>query len=1043
MKKILLTVLGIFCLNVAMAQIRVTGTITASDDGSPIPMASVMIKGNARLATSSDLSGNYVLTNVPGDGILVVSFVGYTTQEIPINNRGQINVVLAPDDTMLEEVMVVAYGTAKKGTFTGAASVVRQEVIKDAPNTSFQNALNGRVAGLNVTTRSGQAGTTPTLRIRGTGSMNASNEPLYVIDGVPVISGSAGQVGGALAADFGNIMGSLNPSDIESVTVLKDAAASALYGSRAANGVVLVQTKRGQTGKPKINFKASVGITPSFAFDNWEVASTEQNIEMYYKMFWNAEVSDGGTAEAGSREALRQLNNRFTRHGYHFEAPDHTYNSLTITGERAGKYFDWEDALLRTASFQTYDLSVSGATEQTNYYTSLSYTKEKGRNIMNDYDRISARVNFSQKIGKILEFSSNINLSRSNNKGFNDSRNTSTNPIMQLRNLLWGMYWPTNYVDGTDWTARYGSYAYNQIYYNNEWDNGGRTLRISAVETLTAHILPGLDLRTVASYDDTQTTEFLYYSRNHYSASNVGGSIDNYSTNINKMVSSTTLNFSKEFEGGHNFTFLAGFEAEKNETEYQRASGTDLPTSVLHTVSTAGKLDAAGYSWGHNMMSVLSRAEYSYNNKYYLSGSFRRDGSSRLGLNTRWGNFWSVGASWRIKNEAFMKDVDWVSSLRLRASYGVNGTLPSSNYGHMSLSSYGSKYMTNPGGTLSTVPNPDLSWETSYTYNIALEFGLLENRIMGTLEYFNRDSKNLLQSVPISTITGLGSTLSNVGEMNNHGLEIEISGDIIKSKDFRWNVGLTASLIKSKITDLYGDADIIFNESMDSRARYIYREGHSPLSLYGREWAGVDRETGENLWYLNNNNAADKTINGRAVSYNYSRASEVILGVVDPKVFGGINTSFGWRNLSLDLGFIYKIGGYTYDSVGRDVTDDGYYWERVRSKDQYYNQWTPENKDAIYPMMNAIDMEDVNQKSSRHMHSGTFMRLKTLTLSYVLPKNILDKVGATNTRVYFSGTNLLTMAKYKVYDPEVGSDGSAGWEMPLGKTFTFGIEIGF
>jgi TonB-linked SusC/RagA family outer membrane protein len=1046
MKRILLYFLLLAtCCNIAgqtQQPRRISGTVTNAEDGSPVELVAVMVKGtNNSTLTGSD--GSYLI-NVSGENpTLVFRVFGMKTKEVAVGQKSVIDVTLENELFELDDVIVVAYGTSKKSTFTGAVSVVKQEKIKDVPATSFQSALSGRVAGLNVMTRSGQAGSTPELRIRGIGSMNASNEPLYVIDGVPVVSGNAGQISDALATNINNVMGTINPSDIESITVLKDAAASALYGSRAANGVVIIQTKRGQSGKAKIDFRASYGFTPSFATDNWEAASVEENVQMYYEMFWNAGIYEGGTAADASKEALRQLNNRFNKHGYTFDAPDNTVGSLTIGGDRAGTYFDWDKALLRSATYQTYDLAVSGATATTNYYTSLSYTEDQGRSVTNNFNRVSARLNLTQKIGRIFEFSSNINLSKNFSKGFNDSRNTSTNSFMQLRNLLWGMYWPEDYQTGLPWTARYGSYAYNHLYYNNEWENGSNTLRVSAIEALTAHILPGLDLKTILSFDNAQTLENIYYSRDHYSGSGVGGSIDNYSTNVNKIVSSTTLNYNKEFLPGHNLALLAGFEAEKNLTDYQRSSGTDLPVTALKTVSTAGKLDAAGYSWGNSLMSYMTRLEYNLNNTYYLSGSYRRDGSSRLGVNTRWGDFWSVAGSWRILNEPFMQNtVDILSNLRLRASYGVNGTLPSSNYGHLALTSYGSKYMTSPGGTLSSIPNPDLSWETSYTWNLALEFGFL-NKINGSLEYFNRDSRNLLQDVPISMITGLSSTLSNIGEINNHGLELEMNVDVVRTKDLNWNLGLTASLISSEITKLYGGNDIIWNEALDARARYIYREGYSPLSFYGLEWAGVESSTGRSLWYLNNDGAADLTLNGKGVTYDFRKADEVILGTADPDLLGGLNSSLSWKGLALDLNFLYKIGGQTYDAVGKDVTDDGYYWERIRSKDQYDNRWTPENPNAIYPMMNAIDMEDVNQKSSRHLHSGSFARLKNLSLSYTLPKDIVNKATVSNARIYFSATNLWTVAAYGVYDPEAGSDGSRGWEIPLGKTFAFGVELSF
>lgn len=1033
---ICLLVAGSYCAMWAQ-----TGTVSGvvTENGAPLVGASVSVKG-ANVSALTDTAGRYAIS-VPVDATLVFSFVGLITQEVAAGSQSIVNVAMTPDVTQLDDVMIVAYGTAQKSTFTGAASVVKEDAIKDVPAISFQNALSGRIAGLDVSSRSGQAGAAPSIRIRGTGSMNASNEPLYVVDGVPVASGSAGQLSGVLYTSVNNVMGTINPADIESITVLKDAAASSLYGSRAANGVVLIQTKRGQTGKPRIDFKASWAFTPSFATDNWEAATTEQNVEMYYEMFYTAGIYEGDSPTDASKEALRQLNNRFNKHGYTFTAPDNSVQSLTIGGERAGTYFDWEDALLRTAVYQSYDLAVSGATETTNYYTSLAYTKDQGRSVLNDYDRLAARLNLSQKIGKYLEFSSNISLARSSQKGFNDSRYLYGNPFMQLRNLLWGMYWPTNYVDGAPWTARYGSYAYNHVYYDEEQDNRSNTLRIAAIETLTAHILPGLDVKTVFSYDNAHTAEFLYYSRNHYNGSGVGGSIDNYSTNVNKIVSSTTLNFNKTIHA-HAFSLLAGFEVEKNLTDYQRASGTDLPTTALKTVATAGKLDATGYSWGNNMASILSRVEYNYDNAYYLSGSYRRDGSSKLGVHTQWGDFWSVAGSWRVQ-ETLLQSLPVISNLRLRASYGVNGTLPASNYGHIALASYTAKYMSSPGGTLVTVPNPDLSWETNYTFNLALEFGLWNNRINGIVEYFNRDSKNLLQDVPISEVTGLSSSLSNVGEINNRGVEIELNADILKVNGFTWNAGFTAAIATSKITELYGGQDIIWNEPVDARARYIYREGYSPLSFYGLEWAGVEDATGKNLWYLNNDQPGDLTVDGRAVTYDYTKADEIIIGKADPKIFGGIYSSFSWKGLSLDLNFNYKLGGYTYDAPGKDVTDDGYYWERIRSKDEYDNRWTPDNKDATLPQMNAIDMEDVNQKSSRHLHSGSFIRLKNLTLAYTFPKSITGKAGASGLRVYFSGTNLLTAAAYGVYDPEVGADGSKGWEMPLGKTYSFGVELSF
>ncbi|HSO77482.1 MAG TPA: SusC/RagA family TonB-linked outer membrane protein, partial [Bacteroidales bacterium] len=679
------------------------------------------------------------------------------------------------------------------------------------------------------------------------------------------------------------------------------------------------------------------------------------------------------------------------------------------------------------------------------YYTSFSYTKDLGRSVINDFNRITGRINFTQKVGKNVDFSTNINLSNSNQEGFNDTRALGNNYFLQSRNLLWGLYWPTDYVTGLPWTARYGSYAYNPIYYNNEWENNSNTLRIFANEAVTVTILPELTLKSILSYDNTQIADHLYYSALHFTGIGVSGSVTENATTINKLVSSTTLNFNKKFAQVHNVGILVGWEAERNESEYQRASGTNLPTSALHTVATAGKLDASAYYWGNTMLSMLSRVEYNYDDKYYASASFRRDGSSRLGPDARWGNFWSIAGSWRIDRESFMESVDVISSLRLRASYGVNGTLPSANYGWRSLTSYTNKYMEQPGGGVSTIADANLSWETSYNSNIALEFGVLDQRITGSVEFFNRNSKDLLQDVPISTVTGFSSTLKNVGEINNKGIEIEVYGDIMKKGDFTWSAGITASHVKSTVTKLYGGKNIVWFDPTggDSRAKYIYQEGQSTLALYGREWAGVEDETGVNLWFLNNDRTPDLTVDGRPATYNYSNASEVIIGNVHPKLFGGFNTDLNWKGVSLSLIFTYKIGGQTYDAAGRDINDDGYYWERIMSEDAYENRWTPDHKDALYPQRVAVDFEDVNQKSSRHMHPADYTRLKSITLGYNLPKDIVNKVKIANARVYFNGSNLWTMAKYKEYDPEVSEYGTRGWEMPLGKTYTFGIEASF
>lgn len=1040
------------CCFALHAQTSVRGIVTNSASKTPLAGVSVFVKGSKAAALTAN-DGVYSINVPAGATGLVFDMVGYKPQEVAIGGRTNINIELEENVFALNDVMVVAYGTAKKGTYTGSASTVKGADIDKIPATSFQGALPGRVAGLQITSSSGEAGATPSIRIRGIGSMNASNEPLYVIDGVPVISGDQGSLSGSYIGS-NNVMNTLNPADIETITILKDAAASSLYGSRAANGVVVISTKKGKRGKSVVHLSSAIGITPSWATDNYEVAGVQDQINMLYRILYDNKTSAGQTAAQANTYALSQLNTKFNKHGYKFATAGTALNdNVNITGmsdgivNREGTYFDWDKAYFGTGIFQTNDLSVSGGDQNTTYYTSLNYTRDQNRININKLDRISGRMNISQKVGKYLEFTTNVGIARNKQTGFNDSRNTGANYFFQVRNLLWPFYWPTDYKTGLPYTARFGSLAQNNVYYNDQWDNSSVTKRFSINETVALNLLPGFVLKTVFSYDNTDIRDHLYYSALHYNGSATNGSITEVSTAINKLVSSTTANYAKQF-GNHGFTFLGGFEVEKNNTDFQSSTGTNLPSSALSTLSPAGAFTANGYNYGNSIVSLLSRIEYNYQQKYYLSGSFRRDGSSKLAPVTRWGNFWSVSGAWKINAEKFMQDLTAISNLRLRASYGINGTLPLQNYGWRSLTNYTLRYNGNAGGYLSTNANPDLTWETNYTTNIGLDFGLFNQRITGSVEYFNRDSKNLLQDVPISGVTGFTSALANVGEINNRGIEVELGGDIINNKSVKWNLSLNASFIQSKVTRLYGGRDIIWYDPTggDARAQYVYREGSPTLSFYGYEWGGVDPSNGNNVWYVNNPadpKAGDFVYNGRGATYSFNKANYKIIGNAMPKVYGGINSDVTYKGFTLGVNFIYKLGGDLYDGAVKDVSDDGYYWERIRANFVAANMWTPENKSGTVPLLRGTDLTDPMQYSTRQMQSASFLRLKNITVTYTIPASITSKIGVSSARVYFNGSNLLTFSKYKTADPEVNNYGTRGWETPIGKIFTFGLDINF
>lgn len=1048
-KMMVLLCLSFICMLTATAQTEKASGTVVSESGEPIVGAAVMIEGT-QIGTITDVDGHFSFTEIPVNASKIkVSYLGMQSKTVPFSRK--MTITLTEDNKTLDDVLVVAYGTAKKSSYAGSASMVTSKQLTDLPSSSFENALTGKVAGLQITNASGQVGSVPTIQIRGIGSMNAGSTPLYVVDGVPMNAGNVGQMSGETYST-NNIMSTLNPEDIESVSVLKDAAAASLYGSRAANGVILITTKQGKKGKAHVEFKSSIGFTPSWATKNYEPASTQHQVDMLYTVLHDYQTSNGADDATANAYALKQLNRKFNRHGYSFSTSGTGAYEDVIIGDydnsgRAGSYYDWDDAYFRTAVYQSNDIAVSGGGDNTSYYSSLSYTKDDGRLRKNSFKRYSGRVNLTQKVGKFLDFNTNVSLARITKTGYNDTRTTGSNYFMQTRNLLWGLYWPTNYATGEDWTTRYGSYAYNGLYYDNEWENKSTDTRVSAVETVTLHLLDGLDLRTIFSYDNTNVRDHLYYSANHFLGSSDEGSIDEMRTNYEKWVSSTTASYNKMF-GDHTIGLLFGFEAEKNTTDYTRASGTHLPNSTLHTVSTAGTLSSAGYQWGNTLASIISKVDYNYADRYFLSASYRRDGSSKLAPEERWGNFWSVSGAWRIKQEAFMAPVKWLSDLKLRASYGVNGTLPSSNYAYMNLMSYSSKYMGNPAGIISQMSNVNLSWETNYTFNVGLDFGFFNQRLRGTVEYFTRNSKNLLQDVPISGTTGFSSVLQNIGKINNHGVELTLEGDILRKKDFVWTAGVNATFLSSKVKKLYNGADIIWYDPTgdDNRAQFIYREGESTLAFYGYEWAGVDPTNGKSVYYVNDPDDGQKgdfTFNGRGATYDYNKANYTIIGNGIPDVTGGINTTATWKGIELGLNFTYKLGGSLYDGAYKDVADDGYYWERIRAESYYENMWTPTHTDGTEPALSGNDLTDAIQYSSRHISSATYLRLKTLTLAYTLPRQLVNKVWMSNVRVYFNAENLLTFSKYKEADPEVNSYSTRGWETPIGKSFIFGINITF
>ena len=1150
----------LFCLllgiGMANAQTtKVTGTVISAEDNEPIIGASIVVKGTT-IGTVTDFNGAFSLDVPSSAKTLVVSFVGMKSQEIGI--KPTLHVVLAADNQMLDEVMVVAYGTAKKSSFTGAASSVNAEkVLKDVPVTSFEQALQGATTGLTVNSSSGQPGAGLSIRIRGTGSMNATNEPLYVIDGVPVISGDIAVSGVSNDSKAFNIMSSINPSDIENITVLKDAAAASLYGSRAANGVILITTKRGKEGKTQINFKANWGFS-DWAVKNRETVSGEQQHELTYEAYYNEGILYKDMSEEEARVYAQEGADTF--------APlrDH--------------YSNWEDALFKKSAFnQNYEFSAQGGSELTNFFASLNYKTEDGMINTTGMEGFTGRVNVTHK-SKDGKMQMGANISFSKQKSEMASEGTAYANAYFVKNWYAIPNLPIYNEDG----SFYEGFPLDQLNVPNPLRDQGLDKNTSEVLRSTNSlwasykIIEGLTIKETISYDFIDNQSTTYWPMNSNNGEAYNGLMIKYPYQHHNIYSSTVLNYTNTFADKHNLDVLLGWDVDDRKEQFVQAVGANYPHDKLPELGNTSEpmTASSGYSEDH-LLSLLSRINYDYDDKYYISANYRRDGSSRLGANTRWGNFWSVSAAWRLSQEAFMKNLTYVDDLKLRVSYGINGTLPSKFYSHLSLFGYGFNYQDQPGSAPTTIPNPDLGWEKNENFNIGFDarlFGRLSvafdfyNRetkdllqdvpllsrinydyddkyyisanyrrdgssrlgantrwgnfwsvsaawrlsqeafmknltyvddlklrvsygINGTLpskfyshlslfgygfnyqdqpgsapttipnpdlgweknenfnigfdarlfgrlsvafDFYNRETKDLLQDVPVSMTTGFNNTLKNVGAMNNRGIELDMNYDVFNETAVKWSTGIVLSHNKNKISKLYGGKDIISGTS-------ILREGESYYSWWSREWAGVDPQTGEEQWVLNTENE-DGTIN-RGLTKDPSQAQRVIIGKPDPKVTGGWRNNLSWKGLDLSALFSFSLGGHIMDDPALLYTDTDGETAYQSIGIQQLDRWQkPGDITDVPRRINSYQY--ARYGSSRHMKSSNHLRLKTVTLSYNLPSKWMQAAGMRNVRIFASGNNLLTWAAYKNIDPEQPVNGVATWALPNLKSVTFGIEIG-
>ena len=1002
---------------------KVTGVVISEEDGQPVVGASVLVKGTTQ-GTITDVDGNFNLSNVPSSAkTLQISYIGMQTQEVTIKPR--LKVVLKSDSQQIDEVMVVAYGTAKRASFTGAASTVKgDKVLKDIPVTSFEEALSGTTPGLTINSTSGQPGAGLQIRVRGTGSMNASNEPLYVIDGVPVVSGDIAISAVTNDSKAFNVMSSINPSDIENITVLKDAAAASLYGSRAANGVILITTKHGKGGKTRVNFKANWGFS-DWAMKNRKSVNGQQRHELTYEACYNEATiygipdGDGNYTGPASEEDAK---------AYAQEMADFYADA---------KYdVDWEDAFFRKhGSSQNYEFSAQGGDERNSFFASLAYKKEEGKSRTSSLDGFMGRINaVHRSANNKWQMGANISMSRQNSSVSSEGT-AYANPFF-LINYVCTPNMPIYDDEGNYYTHPFLQQVFPHTHPVEDINldkNESKVFRSFNNLWASYQFIEGLTLKQSISYDYVNNNSVTYWPLNSNNGTLTGGLRATYPMQQQNSYSSTTLNYVKTFKLKHNLDALIGWDVDDRRTEYVFATSSGYPHDKLpESINAATPEEGSAYYTEDHLLSLLSRVNYDYDNKYYASVNFRRDGSSRLGANNRWANFWSVSAAWRLTQEGFMKGITQVNDLKVRASYGINGTLPRDLYGHLSLYGYGYNYQSIAGSAPQSVPNPDLSWEKNKNFNIGFDASLFD-RLNISFDYYSRRTSDLLQNVPTSMVVGFKTMLKNVGEMTNKGVELDINVDVFKHTQVKWNTGLALSHNSNKVSKLYEGKDIINGTS-------IIREGESYYAWWSREWAGVDPATGEEQWVLNTKNE-DGSLN-KELTKDPAQAQRVVIGKPDPKLTGGWRNSVSWKGLELNLLFNFSLGGKVFDTMRTSFTDtDGYVVYYNSSVDQLDRWQKPGDVTSVPRRIN--NYEYGNYGSSRFMKDLNYLRLKSMSLSYTLPAQLVRRAQMENVRLFISGSNLLTWTSYKNVDPEQPINGIPTFAFPNLKSVTFGIEIGF
>lgn len=1036
-KRLLFLAMQLFfvCI-VAVAQTPNVSGVVYSPEGDPIVGASVRVEGS-KMGTVTDINGRFSLSLPKGNEKITVSYLGMTPKTVKAGQN--LKITLDDDSKALNEVMVVAYGTVKKAAFTGSATEVDAEKLK-TPSASLDKGLAGQVAGVQVVSQSGQPGSATSFRIRGSGSLSSSNQPLIVIDGVPTSNEEYSQVASDNDASS-NILATINPNDIESVTILKDAAAAALYGSRAANGVVVITTKSGKTGKAKVSFDAK--YTTSSLAGRYDVANAGES----YKTLYNAYLAAGNSYETANSLTQGAL----THNPYNVDNPYDASGNL-VSGAKLVVDTDWQDEVFNPASTYDVNLSVSGGSQKTSYFFSTGYLNQEGISPSANYKRYSGSMNIKSDATDWLTLGLNSKFSYS----IQETEVAGSAGASPLYNAVsFNSAVPVYIVDSNgspvldaNGNKQYNftnpvSRDFNPIAIPSMDKHESKMMRFIGSAFLEAKLLKGLTFKTVFSPDIVYSNELRYWNQDHGNGPAYNGRLDRYHTTDIMYTFTNTLNYTTEFEGGHHLNLLAGMEYWQSTYEYLYAGGTGVGDSKELAQATA-LLSPNSYTTKETMISYFGRAEYSYLERYNLAASLRTDGSSIFGDDNKWGTFWSVSGAWRINNEAFMKDYSWIDNLKLRVSYGTSGNKSGiANYlynRYLSQGIYGIdagyKYGSDKGAVLVQLENKALAWEAQKMFNVGVDFSFW-NRFYGSLDYFHKVSDGLLYKYPLAEQNGLLNVTMNAAKVANHGWELMLGYNILKDSPVKWNIELNASIIRDEIKDLYGDDDV-----RQTTYAKIWSVGGSQYEFYMPTWAGVDSATGDPLWYTV---AEDGT---RTTTNSYSKATYERQGRSTPDVYGGIHNTLSYKNFDLNVQINYTIGGKVYDGIYANMMSEGNDMSANIHKDEL-KAWTTPGQVTNVPKFTVNNTSLSNSLSTRFLYNATNVRLANVTLSYRLPSNlgILSKV-ITGGKIYVSGDNLATWFSddWKGYN-DIDIYGVQGYSsypsIPTPRSFTVGANLTF